>query len=256
MDRAARAAGERHEIHRAARSKSAHSVSDLLRRNLTKAHQVSVQEIRGIEGRVHFSASVKRFSFNSGRAVCTFPEMSANTLRNQVIRATLTRLLKDERIAVGAQPNQVQMLRSDIRRATAGMEGVSSLRVQPEHFRRIQLGRNDGAYEVPLAVCNLLHRCEIPGEERGYYVIAALLRDEIEFSRLFERFVRNFLRYTLTEATVHSETLWWPEEYQSGLVPRMSTDVTVEWRHPVARRIVDPRPKDHRHTLASRVDRV
>src|SRR4051794_14304636 len=54
----------------------ADSTSDLLRRNLAKAHQLSVREIRGIRGRIDFSASTKKLSFDSGRAVCVFPEMT------------------------------------------------------------------------------------------------------------------------------------------------------------------------------------
>src|SRR3954466_9967115 len=120
---------------------------------------------------------------------------------------------------------QGHALRTDIHRVLAGMQQVSPIRVQSEHFGRIQLGRNDGAYQVPLAVCQLLHQLEMPTDSAGDHAVAALVRDEITFSTVFERFVRNFLRHSLPNATVRSEILLWPDEYQSGLVPQMATDI-------------------------------
>jgi 5-methylcytosine-specific restriction enzyme subunit McrC len=229
--------------------------SDLLRWQLARAHQVATREVPGIRGRIDFAGSLRRMTFNSGRAFCTFPELTVDTPRNRLIRATLERLLKDERLILGASADHAHTLRHDIRAVLDRMEGVSPMRVSASDFSTIRLGRNDAAYQLPLAVCQLILTCEMPMQERGDHAIAALLTDEIRFSRLFERFVRNFLRYSLAGATVNSETLSWHDELGSALAPQMRTDVSIDWRGISARRIVLD-AKYYGKTLSSRFGNV
>jgi len=55
--------------------------SDLLRRQLGRIIRNRQGEIRGVRGKVDFAASLKRLSFENGRAVCRFPEPTVDTLR-------------------------------------------------------------------------------------------------------------------------------------------------------------------------------
>jgi hypothetical protein len=70
------------------------------------------------------------------------------------------------------------------------MEGITRERVTSASFSRLQLGRADRLYALPLATCALVHRLGMPTEEEGDVTLAALQRDEITFHDLFERFVR------------------------------------------------------------------
>jgi 5-methylcytosine-specific restriction enzyme subunit McrC len=205
------------------------STSELLRRQLSRAHQMTVREVPGIRGRVDFTASLRRMTFNVGRAVCAFSELTVDSPRNRVIRGTLERLFTDERISAGASSDYTHALRHDIWSVLERMQGVSSVSVSLADFSKIRLGRNDDSYQLPLAVCHLILSSEMPTQDRGDHAMAALLRDEIRFSELFEKFVRNFLRYSLADARVASETLSWHDEIGSAIVPQMRTDVSIEW---------------------------
>ena len=228
--------------------------SDLLRRQLSRAHQVTIREINGIRGRIDFATSLKRRSFISGRAVCAFPELTVDTSRNRLIRATLDRLLTDERVEAGSSHEHVLALRHDIRAILGKLEGVSPVRIRAADFNTIRLGRNDDSYRLPLELCRLINRCEMPTEDPGDQVMRALVRDEIVFSNLFERFVRAFLKQALPDATVTSETLLWHDEVGSHFAPRMRTDITIERKTPDARLVIDT--KYYAKTLSSRYDSV
>ena len=89
-------------------------------------------------------------SFISGRAVCAFPELTVDTTRNRLIRATLDRLLRDERIETGSSQDHVLALRHDIRAVLGRLEGVSPVRIRATDFNAIRLGRNDDSYRLPL----------------------------------------------------------------------------------------------------------
>ena len=91
---------------------------------------------------------------------------------------------------------------------------------------------------LPLAVCELIHRLEMPTEMSGDHALAALLRDEVTFHNLFERFVRNFFRIHLKRYRVSREWLSWHDELGSEYVPKMETDTTIEEIYPPFRRTI------------------
>jgi 5-methylcytosine-specific restriction enzyme subunit McrC len=211
---------------------------ELLRHQLGRAFLEQHQELRGIRGKIDFSSSLKRMSFEAGRAVCRYPELSIDTLRNRILRSTLARLLRDDRIAYGASLEQAAVLRHELRQAVRLMDGVALITVQSSDFSRLQLGRNDVLYQLPMTICALVHRLEIPSEANGDHTLTALLRDERVFSQVFERFVRNFYRYHLTDCDVRSEELQWHDELGSPFVPVMRTDTTIETKTVPRRRAV------------------
>ncbi len=211
----------------------------LLRRQLRRAHLDVRDEIRGIRGRVDFATSLKRMSFERGKACCRFPELSIDTLKNRIILATLHRLALDSRL-VTAGGSSEDDLRHELRAVVNEMDGVELSPITMAEFSRIQLGSSDLDYAVPLAICALVQRLQMPTEQAGDHAMMALLGDEITFHRLFEHFVLNFYRHHLTAYDVKGESLSWHDELGCALVPGMRTDVTItEKRAPYRRLVVE-----------------
>ena len=210
---------------------------DLLRHQLGRAHTVHRETLRGIRGRVSFAGSLKRLTFEHAAAECVFPELSVDTPKNRILRATLHRLASDPRLK-HAKSVEEAGLRHELRALVRALEGVPLVPISLADFSQLQLGRNDGDYAIPIAICALIRRLEMPIEEVGDHALNALLRDEITFSSLFERFVRNFYRLTLKDYKVARETLDWHDELGCSLVPVMQTDITIVERQPPYRRLV------------------
>ncbi len=210
---------------------------DLLSRQLGRAHAARSETIRGIRGRIDFAASLKCRSFDRGEACCRFAELTVDTPKNRILRATLDRLVSDPRLG-HAKRLEEDKLRHDLRSLVRALEGVSLVPISSADFGRLQLGRNDRDYALPIAVCALIHRLEMPTEDVGDHALTALLRDEIKFDQLFERFVRNFYRFHLTDHEVTRETLDWHDELTCPLVPYMHTDITIAEKGPPHRRII------------------
>jgi 5-methylcytosine-specific restriction enzyme subunit McrC len=79
----------------------------------------------------------------------------------------------------------------------------------------------------------------MPTEGVGDHALTALLRDEITFPSLFERFVRNFYQLNLKEDyEVKTDRLYWHDELGCPLVPSMQTDITIVERRPPHRRLI------------------
>jgi 5-methylcytosine-specific restriction enzyme subunit McrC len=216
----------------------ADSVQSLLRRQLGREFHTETAEIRGLRGKIHLSASVRDRSFASGRAVCSFATLGVDTLRNQILKSTLQRLLHDQRLELGATHEKVQAIRQEIWAALQHMQGVTLIRIQGSDFSRLRLGQNSRAYELPMAICGLIHRLELPTESEGDVVTQTLLREETVFWKLFENFARNFYRTHLRECSVRRERLSWFDELGNTLVPGMETDITLEREVEPRRRVV------------------
>lgn len=118
------------------------------------------------------------------------------------------------------------------------MEGVKLVSISAADLSRLQMGRNDREYALPIAVCALVRRLEMPTESGGDHALIALLRDEMTFHALFERFVRNFYRLHLKHNEVRRERLDWHDELGCSLVPSMQTDITLVGQFPPHRRLI------------------
>src|ERR1035438_5047421 len=87
---------------------------DLLKRQLGRAHMVHRETLRGIRGRVDFAGSLKRLTFEHAAAHCVFPELSVDTPKNRILRATLHRLASDPRLK-HVKPEEEVKLRHELR---------------------------------------------------------------------------------------------------------------------------------------------
>jgi 5-methylcytosine-specific restriction enzyme subunit McrC len=211
---------------------------DLLQHQLGRAHMVHRETLRGIRGRVDFAESLKRLTFEHAAAHCVFPELSIDTPKNRILRATLHGLASDPRLK-HVKPEEEAKLRHELRTLVRALEGVPLVPISLADFSRLQLGRNDRDYAVPIAICALVRRLEMPTEKAGDDALTVLLHDEITFHLLFERFVRNFYRLNLEEDyEVKRETLKWNDDLGCDLVPSMQTDITMIEKLPPYRRLI------------------
>jgi len=218
----------------------ADTTKPLLRRELARSFVEQRATVAGVRGKIDFSASLKRLAFEAGRAHCRYAALDIDTPRNRILRATMERFGQDPRVTLASPkgPAEEGRVRAELRQLVGAMEGVTRERVTGASFRRLQLGRADRLYALPLAICALVQRLAMPTETEGDVTLAALQRDEITFHDLFERFVRNFLRHHLAEHDVVAEMLDWFDELGSALVPGMKTDIVVTKRTAPARRLV------------------
>jgi len=224
----------------------------LLRRQLGRAHERRVEALRGIRGRIEFAASLKHLTFGKGAVYCDFSELTVDTLRNRILLATLHRLASSADLLLAYQRDQEDLLRQELRSLTRMLQAVSLVPIGSGDFSRLQLGRNDLNYALPMAICALIHRLEMPTEAKGDQALASLLRDEIKFHDLFERFVRNFYCLHLRQTLVRAETLMWHDELGCRFVPCMRTDVTLDEKRPPYRRLII----DTKYSMTTLVERA
>ena len=225
------------------------STKPLIARGLGRQFQQHTQAVEGVRGRIDLMGTLKLQSRQASRTHCTFNQLTIDTPRNRLLKATMARLVADPRLGSHGSAKKANQLRTDLRNLVHRMSGVSLAPVDASVLSCIQLGRNDQAYKLPLKICELLHRMQLPTENEGDHAWTALLRDEIRFSSLFERFSRNYLRQKFQDWDVASRRLTWPaEEGGSLLMPTMQTDISLTHKNTGQRIVVDT--KYYQQTLS------
>lgn len=196
-------------------------IDQLLRRGLDRGYLSVAEELAGIRGKLDLSTSIKSNLLPRARTACQFDELSHDVLHNQILKATLVRLLKAEGVE--------REVRSSVRIAFQRMPECRSIQLTRRHFRAVQLHRNTRFYRFLIDVCRLLFEHLIPDEAKGSFRFRDLSRDEVQMRLLFEQFLRNFYKHEQSVFKARRSRFPWANVVGEGaaLLPEMNTDVTL-----------------------------
>jgi len=205
----------------------ANLIQQRLRIGLGRDYRSNSSEVAGVRGRVDFDQSLKRMTFQQGRAFCHFQVFSANVPKNQIVRSTLARLVQVGEF--GGKTSDASSLRSHLRRIVLDMEPIQIFELQATDIRREQLKRHDSDYRLMLAICHLLNQRQMPTEDSGNVSLPSLDRDAFVLYNIFEQFVAKFYAHHLKDWQVlPQQKLVWPAEESSSYLPAMYPDLTLQ----------------------------
>jgi 5-methylcytosine-specific restriction enzyme subunit McrC len=197
-------------------------IGHLLKRGLDRAYTSETSEIPGIRGKLELAETIKRNSLAHGRVVCTFDDLTHDVLHNQILKATLLRLIRTDRID--------QELKRDLSDLIRRFENVRPIAIRNQAFQQVQLHSNNRFYRLLLEVCALLHRQMLPDPSGMGYRFSDFSAEQLE--TIFQRFVRNFYAREQTLYRVTAERFRWQKTYADesvlSYVPTMETDVSME----------------------------
>lgn len=197
----------------------------LLRRGLDQGYLLREEQTLRLRGRIDFTQTLKRNLHSTPQAVCHFDELSPNVLHNQILRATVSTLMRADRVSAD--------LKANLRTTNSKLSGIDAIQITTGMFARIQLHRNNRYYGFLLFVCRLVHSLKLPDHSRaGTNRFNDLLSDEKVMEKVFEEFLRNFYRLKQHEfVAVGSSQLKWNAVAMTAenldLLPVMKTDVTL-----------------------------
>ena len=214
-------------------------VNHLVRRGMDRGYLERREDLAGMRGKLVVGETVKRALKARARAACDFEELSADILRNRILRASLRRLLQD-----ASRIDLAPDVRGTVRSAYRKMPGVSPLRLTRSAFTRVQLaGGNRRLYRFLLSVCWLIHEGLGVDERRGHSVFRDFRRGKGMW-KLFEDFVIGFYRRERRDFSVRGRRISWSgtegtTETNRVLVPGMQADVILESKSRQRRIILD-----------------
>lgn len=200
-----------------------------LRIGLSCDYRGRADVIAGVKGRIDFNRSLKQLNFLQGRAACEFQVFSENVPKNQIIRSTLTELLRD--CESSTTQDLLPDTRTGARQCILRMRTISPIEVSGRAIRRELAKRHDADYRLMLSLCQMLHECSMPSEFDGENKLKSLDRDAYIFHRIYEKFVANFYGSRLLGwKTTAQKQMSWPAEGDDTYLPKMRPDLVVQHR--------------------------
>ena len=187
--------------------------------------------LRGLRGRIDFAQSLRQNSQDRGQLICTFQGFRANSLKNQIIRSTLARLVKVGQF--GPEPALIREMQQTLRRLIRDMDSIDFIELTPDLIRRqlhVRSG-HDHDYRLMLSICDLILQRQMPSdsETNSRALVPSLDRELLVLYQIYERFVANFYRIHLREWEVSAQKrLEWHAAEANERLPLMVPDVIMQ----------------------------
>jgi len=198
-------------------------LSRLLKQGLDRYYIEHEDAVLGIKGKLNLSETIKQNILPLSKTVCVFDEFDYNVLHNQILKTTISKLLRTK--------NLDATLKEELHRLYIKLPPISEIIIRKAHFKQIRLHRNNYYYDFILKVCQILNENLFIDESKGHYKFMDFTREEKAMARLFEAFARNFYKLE-TDMTVSSDSIAWqflsenPDDLD--MLPAMLTDITLQ----------------------------
>ena len=195
----------------------------LIRRGLDRGYLAREDHIPGVRGKLLVTQTTRHDLLRRGRAACLWDDLDHSTLPNGIIKTTLLQLHDHGPIAPETAADVYDILR--------WLAPIESIDLRADHFRRVQLHRNNRIYAFLLRLCQFIYEHWLPDEAGHTRHFRDFVRDGLP--GLFEQFVFNFYRHELgTRWHITAPWIAWQMEFPNAdallLVPQMKTDVCLQ----------------------------
>ncbi|WP_426491253.1 5-methylcytosine restriction system specificity protein McrC [Hymenobacter sp. 102] len=200
-------------------------VTHVVKRGLARDYVFQEQVTARLRGKLLLGESVRQRTLQQAQAVCAFDELSVDILPNQLIKATLHRLLTVDQL-----PSAIH---TGLRSLYLRFAEVSLVPIRDERvFEQVRLHRHTAYYGFLLSICHFIYAQALATQESGERLFQDFHRNERQMSQLFEGFVRGFYRHHFPHYAVSGRRLKWQLEAESDhaqrLLPTMLTDLVLE----------------------------
>ena len=195
----------------------------LLKRGLDRGYQEHTEDTRRPRGKIDFASTARRALRVRGQVHVRYENLSRDVLHNRIIKTTMRRL--------GTDPKLDRGLSGHLQRLARRIPEVAEVELRDELFDRVQIHRNNAGYGFLLDLCRLASRHLRPEHHPGRFRLQDFTGDDREMGRLFEDFVRNFLRIERRALKVpegHKQIKWDVSPEGNAIrLPVMEADIVL-----------------------------
>lgn len=141
----------------------------LLHRGLDRGYLPHEDEFPGVRGKLLVTQTLRRDLLRHRRTACAWDELDYDTLPNRILKTTLERF----RDATTFD----KRTRAEVHDLLRWLTPVQPIELRAEHFRRVQLHRNNRIYNFLLHICEFIHEEWLPDERGGGRRFRDFIRD-------------------------------------------------------------------------------
>lgn len=198
-------------------------VSNQIKQGLVKDYVDVTETTSSIRGKINITESINSQSFIKKQLNCTYDEFSANCNLNQIIKSTLTLLVKED---------ITYKRKKKIKNLLMYFRDVDLIDVKSINWK-IRYDRNNQTYRMLVNVCYLAINGLIHSEASGDVKVMEFFDDQL-MSSLYEKFLLNYFKREHPEVKTHAPQIdWQVDDGWDLFLPKMLTDVVLEYENKI-----------------------
>ncbi|WP_458452993.1 5-methylcytosine-specific restriction endonuclease system specificity protein McrC [Methanobrevibacter sp.] len=198
-------------------------VSKQIKQGLVKDYVDVTESTSSIRGKINIAESINEQTFIKGQLNCTYDEFSLNCYLNQILKSTLNLLVKSE-----ISKTQKKKLKNLL----VYFVGVDLIDLEKINWK-IRFDRNNQTYKMLLNICYLVINGLIHTEKSGDKKLMEFFDDQL-MSSLYEKFLFNYYKKEHDNIDTKASPIDWQiDEGRDSLLPKMKTDVTLEFENKI-----------------------
>ncbi len=210
-------------------------VSKQIKQGLVRDYIDVTETTSSIRGKINITESITSQSFIKRQLNCTYDEFSENCYLNQIIKSTLTLLVKSD---------ISHMRKKKIRNILLYFREVDIIDVKKINWK-MRFDRNNQTYKMLINICYLAIKGVIHTERSGEVKLMEF-SDEM-MSRLYEKFILNYYKKEHPKISASSSKIDWQiDDGIDFLLPKMLSDVMLEYSDKIL--IIDAKFYSHNTT--------
>lgn len=196
-------------------------IHHLLKRGFNRDYRTESSDLKTIRGKINFTSTIKKGLLYNGKVNCEYDEFDVDTKQNQIIKATLTKLLSVNSLE--------KNIKTEIIVLTRRFLNVSNIQLVKSSFSGLTFNGNNKYYQYLINICEFIFENILPTEDSGKYKFRKF--DEERLFAIFESFIKNFYKNERPDLLVTGERYSYQMvadrlEAQS-FIPTLNTDVSL-----------------------------
>jgi 5-methylcytosine-specific restriction enzyme subunit McrC len=199
---------------------------NLIKRGFNREYVDIQEETTVLRGKIEINETLKKQSHIIGKITCEYSEITSNVLFNQIIKASISKLMKYK--------NLNGELKRELKKISYYFSDIDSIELRKSHFKEIRYHRNNRFYKLIIDICELLFDELLVSSEKGKTIFKDFERDNGKMAKLYEKFILNFYKRESNEnIKVHSPIIQWEKDcgfdhIGEESLPKMKTDIVLE----------------------------
>lgn len=198
------------------------AVSLLLKRGLIREYVTEEDELMSPKGKIDITASITSGVIQNHRLICSHDEFSENSVRNRIVKQTLSVLLASD---------VKQEYRTEIRKLIRFFADVDIIDPHTINWS-MAYDRNNQSYRFLMAICKLVLKDLLMMQSDGTFRMMDLLDERAQYA-IYEKFILEYYAKEWPRLHANSSRIKWglDDDDTPGMLPSMLSDIMLNDGH-------------------------
>jgi len=194
-------------------------IAQQLKQGLHREYVNKTEDMAVMHGKLDFVGTMKNRMQNKRLLTCEYDDLSENNIFNQIIKVTVTLLLKEDSVK---ETSKIALKKEML--FFSGVDEINPLLIRWDALR---FNRNNQGYRMLLSICQFVLEGLLLTTDDGDIKLAQFL-DEQRMCRLYEKFILEFYRKEVPEVRAKAAKIEWQlDDGISTLLPAMQSDIML-----------------------------